>query len=72
VPPGGLTVPGLRAARLRAVLTQAQLAARAGVSVFTVSRLERGERPATIPTVQRLAAALGVEPGVLTRPPDGA
>jgi hypothetical protein len=34
--------------------------ARAGVSVFTISRLERGQCPATIPAVQRLAAALGV------------
>ena len=64
-----IRLPGLRAARLRAFLTQEQLAERSGVSVFSISRLEQGERPATIPTIQRLAAALGVEPRQLTEPP---
>jgi predicted transcriptional regulator len=71
VPRALIRLPGLRAARLRAFLTQEQLAERSGVSVFSISRLEQGERPATIPTVQKLATALGVEPRELTEPPAG-
>jgi len=71
VPRALIRLPGLRAARLRAFLTQEQLAERSGVSVFSISRLEQGERPATIPTIQKLAVALGVEPRELTEPPAG-
>ena len=49
------------------MLTQEQLAAKAGVSVATVSDLERGQ-PGAIPTVQKLAEALGVTPRELTQP----
>jgi transcriptional regulator with XRE-family HTH domain len=66
--PQGIPVPGLREARRRALLTQEQLAARAGVNVYTVSNAERGQ-PAAIPTIQKLAAALAVEPHALTEPP---
>jgi transcriptional regulator with XRE-family HTH domain len=69
--PRGVTVPGLRAARLRRLLTQAQLAERAGVAVSTLSRLEQGHGPAELATVLRLAEALGVEPRELTEPPKG-
>ena len=53
----------LEAARRRRVLTQAELADLAGVSLITVSRLENDRhagqtRPAT---ARRLAAALGVD-----------
>jgi len=53
--------------RRRQVLTQAELAHKAGVSLITVSRIENGgedvnPRPATI---RRIAAALGVDAGWL-------
>ena len=56
----------LREARQRAVMTQAELAAAAGVGLNTVNRLENdaidNPRPGT---VRRLAAALGVDPAWL-------
>ena len=52
----------LRVLRLNRGLTQAQLAERAGVSEFTVIRLERGQGKRPYPsTRQKLADALGVE-----------
>jgi DNA-binding XRE family transcriptional regulator len=66
--PAPLPLPGLRAARGRAAFTQGRLAARAGLSTGTVSNSERG-RPASLPTLQKLATALGVEPRALTEPP---
>jgi transcriptional regulator with XRE-family HTH domain len=57
-------VPRLYARRLDRSLTQQELADRAGVSLVTVSRLERGytARPQTI---RKLAEVLGVEPNDL-------
>lgn len=49
----------LRAARVTAGLTQAQLASRAGVRRETVSRLERGENEPTYHTALAIAHALG-------------
>jgi DNA-binding XRE family transcriptional regulator len=51
----------LRDARLRKLLTQRQLAERAGVTQATIVRIERGE-PAYPSTLRKLARALGVEP----------
>ena len=68
---GRRPLPGLRAARRRAALTQEQLAERAAVGVSTVAHLEAGARPAATPTVQKVAAALGVEPAELSRPSGG-
>jgi transcriptional regulator with XRE-family HTH domain len=62
-------LPGLRAARRRAFLTQAELAARAGVGLSTILRLEQGDVPAAFATARKLADALGVAPDVLARPP---
>lgn len=51
---------GLRALRLRRRLTQAQLAARAGVSRTVVWRIERGQADrVTVQTLERVAGALG-------------
>jgi transcriptional regulator with XRE-family HTH domain len=51
----------LRALRLNLGLTQAELAARAGVSEFTVVRLETGKDRRPHPSTRRkLAEALGV------------
>jgi transcriptional regulator with XRE-family HTH domain len=49
----------LKEARLRAGLTQRELAARAGVPQSTVSVYERGERQPTLPTLERLLRAAG-------------
>ena len=56
-----MEVPGLRAARLREVLTQAELAEQAQVSVATVVAAEQGKR-VRISTVRKLAWALDVPP----------
>lgn len=60
----------LRDARERAVLTQGQLAERAGVPAATVSRLETGARPARWDVLQRLCAALDLQPVLVTEPVD--
>jgi transcriptional regulator with XRE-family HTH domain len=61
-------LPGLRRARRRARLSQAGLGTRSGLSTLTISRAERGG-PVLFATVQKLAAALGVEPCELIEPP---
>ena len=48
---------GLREARERALLTQEELAAKSGVTVSTISRLENGLQAARISTIRKLAAA---------------
>jgi transcriptional regulator with XRE-family HTH domain len=58
-------VPGLKAARERALLTQVELATRAETSALTISRLETGRQAARFATIRKLAQALDVEPGVL-------
>jgi len=50
---------GLREARERALLTQQELAARSGVTVSTISRVESGQQAARIGTLRKLAEALG-------------
>jgi DNA-binding MurR/RpiR family transcriptional regulator len=48
------------------LLSQALLAERSGVSRPTINRLEQGQ-DARYLTIQKLAAALGVEPAALVR-----
>lgn len=69
--PRGIPLPRLRDARRRAVLTQEELAERAGVSVATISKLEQAgaDGTAAIATIRRLAAALSVEPQELMATP---
>jgi DNA-binding XRE family transcriptional regulator len=62
-------LPGLLGCRLAAGLTQADLAARAGISHETLLRLEHG-RPATAESVARLAGALMVSIRALTGDPE--
>lgn len=50
----------LRAARLRAGLTQAQLAQRAGVSRATINYIEKGQLP-QLRTLLKVARSLGVD-----------
>lgn len=54
----------LRRLRRQAGLSQAELAARAGVRRATISELETGERLPMVETLERIAAVLGV-PAVL-------
>jgi DNA-binding XRE family transcriptional regulator len=67
VPRDTVMVTRLKELRRAAFITQAELAARAGTTVGTVIRLERGG-PANLATVRRLAGVLGVDPIELTRP----
>ncbi len=60
-----MQTPGLRSARQRAMLTQAELALAAKVSRATVARMEAGE-VARFVTIRRLAKALRIEPAELT------
>ena len=66
-PTGVVALPRLRAARETRLLTQDELAAKAGVSRFTVARTERGA-PARFSTVRKFAQALGVDPAELMAP----
>ena len=56
----------LKALRIEAALTQAELAEKAGVAVNTVAELERDEREPHMSTARKLAEALGVPPSVIT------
>jgi transcriptional regulator with XRE-family HTH domain len=58
----------LRQLRFERGLTVRGLAARAGLSAATVSRLETGERRLTVAHVGRLAHALDVDPAALLGP----
>ncbi|HVC33734.1 MAG TPA: helix-turn-helix transcriptional regulator [Chloroflexota bacterium] len=60
-----MKLPGLKAAREHALLSQAELAARSGVSEVTINRLESRAREARFSTVRKLAEALGVAPSDL-------
>lgn len=61
----GRTMERLRALREDRLMTQAELAARCGLTTATVSRLEKGRHRARPSTVRRVAEALGVEPKTL-------
>ena len=59
---------GLRRARESASLTQEELAKRSGVGRATIAGLEAGSRRARPGTVEKLAGAIGVDPGDLVEP----
>lgn len=63
----GAKVPALRRLRTTMALTQAELAAKAGVQRNTVARLEAQvtTKHADLSTIRKLAAALDVEPAAL-------
>jgi transcriptional regulator with XRE-family HTH domain len=52
----------LREAREQALLTQEELATRAGVQPFTISRIETNKVEPRFRTIRKLAIALGIEP----------
>ncbi len=60
-----MDLPHLRGMRMRAVLSQEQLAERSGVARDTISKLETGRRKAYPTTIRKLAAGLEVEPQLL-------
>jgi ribosome-binding protein aMBF1 (putative translation factor) len=55
----------IRDERVKAELTQAQLADKAGLTQSHVSRLENGEHSPSAVTIQKIAAALGIKPSQL-------
>lgn len=57
----------LREARERLGLTQEQVSDRSGVQAGEVSRIERGKRDPKVSTLEKLAAAVEVEPAELLR-----
>jgi transcriptional regulator with XRE-family HTH domain len=56
----------LRRLRMRDALTQVELAEKAGINPATVAYLEQSVRLPRMPTIRKLARALGVRPAVLT------
>lgn len=54
-----MPLPRLRALRLRAMLSQAELAKRAGVGEITIHRIEHGQL-ARLVTTRKIAECLGV------------
>ncbi len=58
----------LKAVRQRKLLTQQELAAKAGVSRPTVVRIEAGLEAPFPTTIRKLADALGVDPELLMEP----
>jgi transcriptional regulator with XRE-family HTH domain len=66
----GLAADIILAARLRAGLSQRELAARAGTSQSTLNRYERGRSEPGLATVQRLVTACDLELRVMLAPPD--
>ncbi|PZF57660.1 transcriptional regulator [Curtobacterium sp. MCSS17_008] len=60
----------IRDARLRAGLTQVQLAARAGVTQSVISTYENGRREPSLAALQRLVRAAGFEATIDLLPAD--
>jgi len=60
----------LRLAREKSGMTQAALAAEAGVSQQSISAYETGRKEPTLPTLQRLLAAAGLEMRIRLEPID--
>jgi transcriptional regulator with XRE-family HTH domain len=60
-------LPSLRRIRVERLMTQEQLAAKAGLTLVTISQLENGHVEPRLGTVQRLATALRVQPEALLR-----
>jgi transcriptional regulator with XRE-family HTH domain len=52
----------IRALRKQQKMSQTELAEKAGISLITISRIERGERDPHVKTLARIAKGLGVAP----------
>jgi transcriptional regulator with XRE-family HTH domain len=57
--------PRIRDARERAVLSQGELAVKAGISQNALSQIETGKSQPRMSTIRKVAEALGIEPGRL-------
>jgi transcriptional regulator with XRE-family HTH domain len=55
----------VRRLRAKKKLSQKALADKVGISVSSVSMLERGQRSPPLETIEKMAKALGVPPGAL-------
>lgn len=66
----GLAANLLRLARAKAGVTQAQLAAMAGVPRSTVERIEAGTRQPSLPTLAKLFAAVDLDMRIRLEPYD--
>ncbi len=55
----------VKKARVRALLTQEELAERAGIGTATLNRIEKDRVEPHFRTIRKLAAALGVDPAEL-------
>jgi transcriptional regulator with XRE-family HTH domain len=62
----------LKRLRIRNALTQAELAAKAGLTTATVARIERNETEPHMSTIRKLTQALGVKPPELVEGEDDA
>ncbi len=71
LPLNAAPLPALRYWRIEADFTQRQLADASGLAKNTIIDLEVHGRPALLKTRQRIAAVLGVQPGVLVLRPPG-
>lgn len=65
--PGSSFGDNLRAARLARGLSHGELSSLAGIDIATVYRLEAGDRQPRLPTILRLADALGITGSDLIR-----
>jgi DNA-binding XRE family transcriptional regulator len=69
-PRATMRLPGVRYWRTQRLLTQDELAKKAGLHWTSISRVENN-KPADIDTVRKLAAALEVEPAeLMAQPPN--
>jgi transcriptional regulator with XRE-family HTH domain len=60
----------VRSARMAKALTQEEVARRSGFGWRHIQKIEAGEVNATLRTICKLAAAVGVDPGALLSQPD--
>jgi len=58
-------VTAIKLARVKADMRQTELARLTGLTQSTLSSLENGKQDPTIPTLMKIAKALGVDPGSL-------
>lgn len=61
-------LPNLKRIRESQLMTQRELAEKAGVKIVTISRIENGRHQAMFSTVKALAGALGVDAAELMEP----
>ena len=55
-----MQIPRLKEHRERALLTQAELAERSGITEVTINRIENGRHEPRFATIRKLAAALDI------------